>query len=114
MNTIRHHYINTSIICFMLLQSCDQTTGGADDINIPRVFVLAADPALHHSDGIWWLGSAPFSGWVYSLYDTGDTASVISLYKGREHGMVRAWYPNRQLKEARRWSNGRKTGEHKG
>jgi antitoxin component YwqK of YwqJK toxin-antitoxin module len=108
---MNHHYINTSIICFMLLQSCHHT---ADEIAIPRVFVLAADPSLRHAEGVLYLGTAPFSGWVYSLYDKGDTASITSFYKGREHGTARAWYPNRQLKEIRSWCNGRKTGEHKG
>ena len=111
---MKTQYINTRIICFMLLQSCDHKAGAGDDTIIPRVFVHAGDPALRRAEGMLWLGYAPFSGWIYSLYDKGDTASVASFYKGKEHGTARAWYPNRQLKEIRPYNRGRKTGEHKG
>ena len=107
-------YVNTSIMCFILLNSCSSKTGAGREVTIPRVFVHAGDPSLRHAEGVLYLGQAPFSGWAYALYDTGDTASLISYFNGREEGTGRAWYPNKQLSEIRQYENGRKTGEHKG
>src|SRR4051794_35272650 len=111
---MKYPYINTSLLCFVLFQSCHYTTDEGKEKNIPPVFIRTDDPALRHSGGMWCLGHTPFSGWMYSLYDTGDTASIGTFFNGREHGTARTWYPNRQLKEIRHWINGRKTGEHKG
>jgi hypothetical protein len=107
-------YIHASIICFILLQSCGNGTANGGEVGIPRVFVRMDDPALRHAEGVLYLGQMPFSGWAYSLYDKGDTASLSSFYNGKEYGTARAWYPNRKQKEIRYYENGRKTGEHKG
>ncbi len=107
-------YFNTSIICFMLLNGCSNKTGLRGQAQIPRVFINTADPTLRRSEGMLYLGQGPFSGWEYELYDNGDTALLTSFYNGREAGVSRCWYPNKQLKEIRRYDNGRKAGEHKG
>jgi antitoxin component YwqK of YwqJK toxin-antitoxin module len=108
---MHHTSINTSILCFMLLNGCSNKPG---ETAIPRVFVNTADPALKHSGGLLLLGQGPFSGWQYAVYDTGDTALLVPFYNGREAGVSRSWYPNRQMKELRHFDNGRKTGQHKG
>ncbi|MBS1566003.1 MAG: membrane-binding protein [Bacteroidetes bacterium] len=104
-------YINTSILCCLILQGCNHSPA---DTDIPRVFVRSDDPALRRSEGVCWLGYTAFSGWAYTLYENGDTALVASYYEGKQHGIARSWYPSRRLKETRLFAHGRKTGEHKG
>lgn len=81
---------------------------------IPHTYVQASDKGFALQQGVLYFNGQPFSGNQYDLYATGDTALVVPFYKGREYGMARQWYENRQLKEVRFYVNGQKTGKHSG
>jgi antitoxin component YwqK of YwqJK toxin-antitoxin module len=80
----------------------------------PDVFVNAATNGFVQRQGVLYWKNKPFSGNQYALYATGDTAFVTPFYNGREYGVAKQWYANRQLKEVRHFVHGRKTGVHTG
>ncbi|MBE7171968.1 MAG: toxin-antitoxin system YwqK family antitoxin [Williamsia sp.] len=61
-------------------------------------------------NGILYLNNLPFTGSVYSLYNKGDTAEIAGYLQGKEHGSWKQFYPNKKLKQVRRFDRGRKTG----
>jgi antitoxin component YwqK of YwqJK toxin-antitoxin module len=54
--------------------------------------------------------SKRFSGYIYQLFPTGDTAFVLTYLNGLQEGKSKKWYPNRQLKEERFYAAGHKQG----
>lgn len=82
--------------------------------DMPAVMVNAAVKGFLLNKGVLYLNGKPFSGKQYTLYPTGDTACITPYFNGREHGVARQWYTNRQVKEIRHYENGHKTGEHTG
>ena len=79
---------------------------------VPSVFVNISQP-FKTQQGITSLNNKLFSGWQFGLYATGDTALLVPYYNGKENGIVKSWYANRQLSEVRIYTDGKKTGVHK-
>jgi len=80
---------------------------------VPAVYVIDTDHAFSmHQDTVCY-NDHIFTGFRYSLYPNGDTASLRSYFNGVEEGTQRAWYPNKQLSEERFYINGRKEGLHR-
>jgi antitoxin component YwqK of YwqJK toxin-antitoxin module len=80
---------------------------------VPPDYKPITDPQLaNHQDTVYYDGHF-FTGYRYSLYADGDTASLQSYFNGVEEGVQRKWYPNKQLAEERFYINGKKEGIHR-
>src|SRR5689334_15211195 len=74
---------------------------GHNNTVVPSVFIDAGKNLFMTKQGITYLNDQPFSGWSFALYDANDTAFVIPYSEGKEAGIARSWYENKQLKEER-------------
>ena len=83
------------------------------EVEIPNVYALA-DNKIETRKGITYVKDKAFSGWLYALHASGDTSYLQSFLNGREHGISKRWYDNKQKEEDRFYLNGRKTGHHAG
>jgi antitoxin component YwqK of YwqJK toxin-antitoxin module len=52
----------------------------------------------------------PFTGIVYSLHNSNDTAYTFSYANGYEDGVHTKWFTDRKLAEVRTWKQGKKHG----
>jgi antitoxin component YwqK of YwqJK toxin-antitoxin module len=95
------------LVCILLFQGCNEK-------NVPDEWVNETAHKLIAKQGITYYQSTPFSGWVFTLYSTGDTSHVVSYLHGKKHGRERSWYANRTMKEHRYYDHGNKTTLHKG
>lgn len=107
-------FYNIIVACSIIYGNCGYKAAAEKDMPVPSIYVQAGSPSLKQSDGILYYKQSPFSGCIYEVYDTGDTASLASFYNGRQWGMARSWYPGHSPEEIRRYTNGHKTGEHRG
>lgn len=81
---------------------------------VPLNYINTIDPELvNHQDTVYYKNSF-FTGFRYSLYANGDTASLQSYFNGVEEGIQKKWYSNKQLAEERFYINGKKEGTHRG
>ena len=55
----------------------------------------------------------PFSGYIYRMFDNGDTIFSCSYLDGKQEGRSVIWFKNGKLSEERWYHNGRKTGSHR-
>jgi antitoxin component YwqK of YwqJK toxin-antitoxin module len=99
--------MNRFLWSFFAFLSCSQN-------RVPGIYVNADAVNLLTHQGITSVNGRLFSGWAYTLFSDGDTASVTPYCEGKEEGVSRKWYNNKQLKETRFYHAGRKEGEHFG
>ncbi len=79
---------------------------------IPSKWVDATDNKLtQHQDTLFY-NLQKFSGYLFQLYPSADTALVISFIDGVQEGITRKWYDNGQLAESRLYVQGKKEGVH--
>ena len=57
---------------------------------------------------------APYTGFVYDLYESGDTLSTEFYKNGLKHNSWKKFYPGGSLKEVRFFKNGEKEGKYEG
>ncbi|MGC4022562.1 MAG: hypothetical protein QM734_11755 [Cyclobacteriaceae bacterium] len=81
---------------------------------IPPFYVNLSDGKIKTQQGVTSLNDKLFSGWTYELFPSGDTLSLTPYLNGKEEGISRQWYANKQLKERRFFHEGKKEGEHIG
>ena len=89
--------------CVILLVSCTETE------TLVSVF-HKNEIKLKTKHGVTYRSGNPFSGRVINLKGL-DTVSVSEYLNGKEHGIWKSFYPNRQLKTKRSFKNGRKTDQ---
>ncbi|MEP7163661.1 MAG: hypothetical protein ABI741_03150 [Ferruginibacter sp.] len=81
---------------------------------VPVVLINSNDGHFsYHQDTLYYRNKY-FTGYRYTLYAGGDTASLSAYFNGIEEGWQRSWYPNKQPAEERFYINGRKEGIHQG
>jgi len=93
-----------------LLFSCERQEQSY--VSIPKIYVKISDSNLSIKQGTVGYKGKLFSGYLFALYPSGDTALCTSYYNGKEFGLQRKWHTNKQLAEVRFFENGNKTGEH--
>lgn len=81
---------------------------------VPLKFINASDSRFNNQKDTVYFDNIFFTGFRYTLYQTGDTALLQSYFNGVEEGEQRKWYPNNQLAERRFYINGKKQGIHRG
>ena len=81
---------------------------------VPANYINATDTRFSNHQDTLYYGNSFFTGYRYSLYPNGDTASLQSYFNGVEEGIQQKWHPNKQLAEKRFYINGKKEGIHQG
>lgn len=98
--------------------SCGQKKTPAEEIKIaktiPANYIPVDDSGfVMHQDTVYFQQSY-FTGYRFSLYPNGDTATVEAYFNGVEEGTQKKWYAHKQLMEERFYINGKKEGTHRG
>ena len=91
-----------------------QNPGPVDVSHVPATTIAPTNAALSLRNGVYYLGSQPYSGFVQDVYPTGVVKSRASFYAGRQHGSTRTFFANGRLQEARSYKEGRAFGRHFG
>jgi antitoxin component YwqK of YwqJK toxin-antitoxin module len=99
--------MNDCIWALLFLYACSRSP-------VPPIYVDASREKLVTRQGLTYQKGRIFSGWVYELYTAGDTVYLTPYLAGKEEGIVRQWFENKQLKEMRVFRAGKKEGEHVG
>lgn len=103
---------------FIMCISCGNKQQPVTEIKIaktvPTNYINVNDSDFSkHQDTVYYQQKY-FTGYQFSLYNTGDTAFINSYFNGVEEGTQKKWYPNKQLAEERFYISGKKEGVHKG
>jgi len=81
---------------------------------VPINYIDAKDNNFsYHQDTVFYSGLL-FSGFKFSKYPNGDTASIQSYFNGVEEGFQYKCYEGGQIEEKRFYINGKKEGQHQG
>lgn len=83
-------------------------------IVIPNLYINQLDTSLKFHQDTLYFQSNKFSGYVFKLYTSKDTAFLETYWNGLEQGVHQKWYPNKQLAEYRIFHLGKKEGKHVG
>jgi antitoxin component YwqK of YwqJK toxin-antitoxin module len=81
---------------------------------VPNNYVLTETNSIQTKGGITYVNNKIFSGWLFTLFSGGDTSYVQPFLNGKEHGIAKRWYANKQMEEERHYVNGKKEGIHTG
>jgi antitoxin component YwqK of YwqJK toxin-antitoxin module len=104
------------IFMSVIFLSCTQDSNQPQEIKIaktiPTVFVNK-DSALILHDTVF-LKESLFSGYLYTLYPSGDTSFIGGYFNGVEEGSHKKWFENGTPEESRFYINGKKEGEQHG
>ncbi|SDY61684.1 toxin-antitoxin system YwqK family antitoxin [Hymenobacter psychrophilus] len=115
-----------ALVCGLALAGCSQpaelvgqeapakTVGPVDVSQVPDTTVARTDAALNLHNGVYYLGSKPYSGFVQELYPTGAVKSNASYYAGRQHGLTRTFWADGRPHEVRSYRAGLAYGRHTG
>ena len=95
------------LCCYLLLQACREVDPSMHIVSASHTGIIWNNGIVHYND-------QAFSGRLYQLHTTGDTAVVASYMNGRLHGWEYKWYPGGKLAEQRFYVNGKKEGIHEG
>jgi antitoxin component YwqK of YwqJK toxin-antitoxin module len=98
-----------TLCCSAFLLCCNQ-----EAVQIPNIYFSHNDTALHIINGIAYFHDSLYSGHVVDTYNKTDTALSMSYYNGKEEGVYKQWYCNKQLAAERYFENGRKEQLHRG
>jgi antitoxin component YwqK of YwqJK toxin-antitoxin module len=102
-------YLNKTLLIALLLMVCSCANRQHDMVRVSMgdaAFGQRGELVLYHNQ--------PFTGASYSLYPSGDTARYIEYTKGTQNGLLKWWYPNKQLAQLRFFIDGKKQGVHRG
>jgi len=81
---------------------------------VPNAVIDSKDSFLQmHQDTVFFQNKK-FSGTIFNLYPNGDTSMIAHYFSGLEQGLLKKWYPNKQLAESRSFEAGKKMGKHIG
>ncbi len=96
------------------LMSCKQKNAiqSGEIGNVPLIFVEAENINFSKNQDTLFYKGTKFSGHVFHLYPTKDTAFTISFLNGLQEGITRKWYTNKVLAEDRFYLKGKKEGIH--
>ncbi len=102
------------IFCILVMYFLAFESTAQSDLDTSLGMVDAADPSLERVNGLLYLGSAPFSGYVVETYENGNLKSKVGWLNGKREGLSEAWYSDGSERERREYSENRKTGSHLG
>ncbi|MBW4891165.1 toxin-antitoxin system YwqK family antitoxin [Mucilaginibacter sp. HMF5004] len=102
------------ILLMVLLLVANSCGSGADGINSNTFRVRMDDKGFNQRGELLYYHNKPFTGLSYGLFANGDTARFCQFTNGKQNGLLKWYYPNRQLAQLRFFSDGKKVGIHKG
>lgn len=107
-------HFNTLLV-LLLVCSCTgnkpkQTPVVAEPI-IPTTFIAGSSKNIWVKNDTVFMNDKKYSGFICQLYPgTKDTAFIEGYYSGLLSGVCKKWYPNKQLTEERKYTEGKKNG----
>ena len=107
----------SKIAGILILLSCVWSCRKAAEpkpIVIPVTYRAVSDPDLGRKQDTLYYKADKYNGYVYQLSDAGDTLLLFGYWEGLKEGVLRKWYPNKQLQEMRYYHEGKKNGVHTG
>jgi antitoxin component YwqK of YwqJK toxin-antitoxin module len=81
---------------------------------VPSKYVDGNEHGLYFKQDTLYHQQAIYSGYVYKLYPSKDTAFIGAYLNGLQEGAQKKWYPNHQLAESRFYHDGKKVDKHIG
>jgi len=78
---------------------------------IPNIYTLKSSNTIVIKNDSVFKNNKIYSGFLYQLFSNNDTSFVESYKDGVLNGVVKKWYPNKQLMEERHYINGKKNGK---
>ena len=94
----------------MAIDSVEINDNNSINNTIAGILVNSKDAFLQiHQDTVFFQ-EKKFSGIIFNLYPNGDTSMTAHYFNGLEHGILKKWYPNKQLAESRSFQAGKKDG----
>ena len=98
-------------ISILLLNSCKQEDNKAFSVSSGSLIVSSLSKELSITNNTLFLNNSEFNGKIYELYKNCDTLATKQIINGLEDGILKKWYPNKQLMEIREYQNGQKNGK---
>ncbi|KOY88246.1 hypothetical protein AD998_15880 [bacterium 336/3] len=66
---------------------------------------------ISNKNGLAYYENTPFSGTTYTLFpNQKDTSEIFYYLEGKEHGIWKKFYANKQIREKREFKDGKKVG----
>lgn len=99
------------------LSSSKNTTNRLEIVDvsqIPKDTIFQKNSKLSLQNGIYYLGSKPYSGFIKNVYQTDSLKSIGSYFQGKQHGTTKTFFPNGALETERNYKNGLAYGNHFG
>ncbi len=99
----------------MLLSSCAKQEKESSSAfvyhKLPSTYIKQNNPYLEYRNNAVLYNGKKFSGYVYLLNTNNkDTLLLEGYYNGKQEGIQKKWYPNKQLFEVRYYKEGWKHG----
>jgi antitoxin component YwqK of YwqJK toxin-antitoxin module len=85
-----------------------------DVSQIPNDTIFQNNSTLKLQNGIYYLGSKPYSGFIKDVFQTDNLKSIGSYFEGKQHGISKTFFPNGKLETLRNYRNGIGYGRHFG
>jgi hypothetical protein len=85
-----------------------------DVSQIPNDTILQNSSTLSLQNGVYYIGSKPYSGFIKDVYETDTLKSIGSYFQGKQHGTTKTFFPNGKLETKRNYRNGIGYGQHLG
>ncbi len=85
-----------------------------DISQIPLDTVSIKNPALKLDNGIFYLDTKPYAGYITERYENGNVKSITSLYKGMQQGITKSFYPDGTPGDERMYRQNLSYGRHFG
>jgi antitoxin component YwqK of YwqJK toxin-antitoxin module len=81
---------------------------------IPNDTIFQNKSTLKLRNGIYYLNSKPYSGFIKNLYQNNILKSIGSYFQGKQHGIIKTFFSNGNLESLRNYRNGIGYGQHLG
>ena len=85
-----------------------------DVSQIPKDTIFQNNSKLSLQNGVYYIGSKPYSGFIKDVYETDSLKSIGSYFQGKLHGLTKTFFTNGQLETKRNYRNGIGYGQHLG
>jgi antitoxin component YwqK of YwqJK toxin-antitoxin module len=85
-----------------------------DVSQIPNDTIFQNNSTLSLQNGVYYIGSRSYSGFIKDVYETNTLKIIGSYFQGKQHGTTKTFFPNGKLETLRNYRNGMAYGQHLG
>ncbi len=109
-------FLINSYVLYLVLMLCTLSFDKSERVMIviPSLNINSSSAHITHQQDRLYFEGQLYSGYIFGLYEDGDTSFITSFFKGKEQGKSETWYPNGQCMEIRLFDCGKKIGRHCG